>query len=133
MNITAKQYAQSLYEVVKGKKDSQIKEAIKNFFRILVNNNDIFKIDKIVANFTEIWNREEGIVAAKIISARKFDNKIINSLNNYIIKLSKAKRTEIRQIVDKNILGGVIIRYEDKIIDGSLRTRLADLKNKMVK
>jgi len=133
MKISAKQYAQSLYEVVKDKKDSQIRKIIKNFSRILINNNDILKIDKITAEFARIWNRERGIVEAEIIGARKFDNKIIKLLNDYIIKLSGAKKIEIKQTVDKNILGGVIIRYEDRVIDGSLKTKLSELKNKMIK
>jgi len=133
MKISAKQYAQSLYEVVKDKKDSQIRKIIKNFSRILINNNDILKIDKITAEFVRIWNRERGIVEAEIIGARKFDNKIIKLLNDYIIKLSGAKKIEIKQTVDKNILGGVIIRYEDRVIDGSLKTKLSELKNKMIK
>ena len=35
--------------------------------------------------------------------------------------------------IDKNILGGVIIRYGDKVVDGSLKTQLEDLKEKLIK
>ena len=133
MKITAKQYAESLYEAVKEKKDSQIKDAIKNFFNILIQNNDIVKTEDIVKEFEKIWNIEEGIIEAEVISAKELDNKIIKLLNNYIAELSGAEKVNLKQKINKNILGGVIIKFEDKILDGSLRARLNKLRVKMTK
>ena len=133
MKITAKQYAESLYEAVKEKKDSQIKDAIKNFFNILIQNNDIVKAEEIVKEFEKIWNIEEEIIEAEVVSAKELDNSIVKLLNNYITELSGAGKVILNQKVNKDILGGVIIKFEDKILDGSLRMRLRKLKKEMVK
>ncbi|MCG2690591.1 ATP synthase F1 subunit delta [Candidatus Parcubacteria bacterium] len=133
MKITPKQYAESLYQSVINKKDSRIKGILDNFVKLLIDNNDISKIDKIIGQFKKIWNREEGIVEAEAVSARELDKKIVKLLNGYIVQLSGARKVLLKQKVDKNILGGVIIKYEDKILDGSLKMKLNELRSKMIK
>jgi len=133
MKITAKQYALSLHQSISGKNEKEASNTIDNFVNVVIENNDISKINKIIEQFEIIWNKEEGIVEAEVISARKLDNKIIKLLNGYIAKLSGAKEVAIQEQVDKNILGGVIIKYGDKILDGSLRTRLGELRSEMAK
>jgi len=54
-------------------------------------------------------------------------------LKNYITGLSGAKEVLVSEKTDKNILGGVIIKYGDKVLDGSLKTSLEELKEKMIK
>lgn len=133
MKISAKQYGEALYQAVKEKKDSDVKDAINNFFSILIQNNDMAKAEETVVEFEKIWNEQEEIIEAKIISARELDNKIVKLLNGYIVELSGAKKVSLNQEVNKNILGGVIIKYEDRVLDGSLRMRLGELKAEMVK
>lgn len=130
MKITSRQYAELLYEITDKK---EVGEAIESFASFLANNNDIFKIDRIVKNFQEIWNEKKGIVESVIESSCKLDDSTVEMLNEYILKLSKAKKVIIKEKTDKNLLGGVVIRYKDKILDGSLRTRLKELNNKMTK
>ena len=133
MKITAKQYAESLYEAVQDKNNSQIKNSINTFFNILIQNNDLAKAEAIVKEFEKIWNIEQGIIEAKVVSAKELDNKIIKLLNNYITKLSGAEKVILNQKINKDILGGVVIKFEDKILDGSLRARLSELKSEMIK
>lgn len=133
MKITTKQYTESLYQTIQDKKDGEVVAVIENFVKVLQSNNDINKLKQITKQFCEIWNKEEGIIEAEIISAKNLDNEIIGLLNNYIAKLSGAKKVLVKQKVDKNILGGVIIKYKDKILDGSLRMKLSELKADMIR
>ncbi|MFH1822227.1 MAG: ATP synthase F1 subunit delta [Patescibacteria group bacterium] len=133
MKITPKQYAGSLYDLTVGKNDSQLKDVIKSFINVLLENNDFGKAKKIIEEFEKIWNKEEKTVEAEVTSAKELDNELIKLLKNYIINLFNAKRVNLNNKIDKNILGGVIIKYEDKVIDGSLKTKLRELKNKMQK
>jgi len=133
MKINAKQYARSLYEAVQNKSDSQIKDVLKSFVKVLINNNDISKADKIIAEFSKIWNKKQGVVEAEVISAKELDNPIIRLMSDYIVKLLKAKEVIINKKIDKNLLGGVVIKYGDKILDNSMRIRLCELKNRMIK
>ena len=133
MRITPRQYAQTLYEITKNEKGSQVKVDIKKFVEVLVKNNNLKLGEKIIDEFVKIRNKGEGIVEAEITSARKLDDSVIKLLNSYIAKLSGAKVVVLEKNLDKDILGGVVIKYGDKILDGSMKTRLSDLKSEMVR
>ena len=47
--------------------------------------------------------------------------------------LSKAtgKQVEVKVVVDPNVLGGIVARIGDTVIDGSIRRRLAQLKERI--
>lgn len=133
MKITSKQYAISLYEAILDKKDSEIKGAIKNFVKIVIDNNDTCKSDLVISEFSKIWNRENGIIEANILSTNKLDKEIVEVLSDYIKDISKSKNVTITEKIDKKLIGGVVIKYGDKILDGSIKTRLNSLKNNMIK
>lgn len=133
MRVSPRQYAQSLYEITRKKKSSQVKADIKKFVEVLVKNNDLKLGEKIADEFVKIKNRREGIVEAEIITVRKPDNPTVKLLNSYIAKLSGAKKVVLEKSLDKDLLGGVVIKYGDKILDGSMKTRLSELRNRMTR
>ncbi len=133
MKITSRQYAQALYDLTKDKQLAEIKQITKRFVELLINNRDLSKAKEISNRFQKIWLREENIVEANIVSARKLDKDVIKSVSDYIKKTTKAKELIIKEDIDKNILGGVIIKYQDKIMDGSIKTKLIELKKEIIK
>ena len=133
MKIKVKQLALSLYESIDGKTSGQAKVVIEKFVELLAEKNMLNKADKISAEFIKIWNEKYGIVEASATSANGLDKASIKLLENYIAELSGAKEVVLNEKIDKNILGGVIIRYGDRVVDGSLKTQLVDLKDKLIK
>jgi len=133
MKITVKQLALSLYEVVDGKTSVQVKAVIEKFVEFLAGKNMLAKADKIAAQFVKIWNEKHGIIKAEVATANSLDKASLKLLEDYITKLSGAKEILISEKIDKNIFGGIIIKYGDRVVDGSLRTTLEELKNKMIK
>lgn len=133
MKITAKQFALSFYESLEGKTAEQAKAVIKKFVEFLAGKNMLEQADKIEAEFLKIWNEKNGIIEALLISANELDKANIKLLKNYIAVLAGAKTVSLKEKIDKSILGGVVIRYGDKVIDGSLKTTLNNLKEKLIK
>ncbi|MBI4811838.1 ATP synthase F1 subunit delta [Candidatus Falkowbacteria bacterium] len=133
MKITFKQYAQVLYEIMADKDTGEIKDDVKKFIESLAKNEQLKKAHKIMIEFVKIWNKEKGIVEAEAISARELDKDIVKLLNNYIVKLSGAKEVLISEKINKDILGGVVIKYGDRVVDGSLKSRVIEFKNSLVK
>ncbi|MEK7203453.1 MAG: ATP synthase F1 subunit delta [Patescibacteria group bacterium] len=132
MKITAKQYARYLYQATNNKEKEQLKEIIKNFVKILKDNNELTKINQIVEQFIEIWHFEKKIILAEIVSAKKIGMNTEKLLKNYIKEINKASEVIIEKKIDKSLLGGVVIKYNDKILDGSLKNSLKELKNKLI-
>jgi len=135
MKITAKQYGQYLYQITSDKSfdQSKLKDIIEKFVITLKNNNDLIKANSIVEQFVKIWNFENKIVEAEIISAKKIDIKIEQLLIDYIKEISKSDEIIIKKEIDQNLLGGVVVKYRDKVLDGSVKATLDELKNKLIK
>lgn len=133
MKITAKQLALSLYESLDGKTPGQVKQVIEEFVKLLAETNQLSAVDKIVAEFIKIWHLKHGIVEAQATSSNGLNKIEIKLLKDYVANLSGAKEVSLSQQIDKNILGGVVIRYGDRVLDGSLKTQLTELKEKLIK
>ena len=130
MRITAKQYARSLYESVSEKKSG---EAVANFLKLLIRNNDLKLADKIIAEFTRIWNEREGLIIAEVVSARELDKESDAAIRNFLKAERSAKAVELKKSVDGKLLAGFILKFGDQVIDGSLKKKIAQLKEEMIK
>ena len=131
MKISARQYAASLYDSVAGKSEKEAKEACQKFVAILGRNRELNKEDAIVAAFVEIWNREHGEVAATLASARELGPTARETVVDYLKAKTDAKKIILEENVDKDLIGGFVLRYGSKVLDGSLKSSLNDLKNKI--
>ena len=131
MKISAKQYAQCLYELVSTETETKIKEILPKFVLLLERHRALNLAPAVIFAFTEIWNKEHGEVVAELISARELKTEAKDIVIDYLKVKSGAKEVILEEMVDKNILGGFILKYNNKIIDGSLRSSLMELKNQM--
>ncbi|MBU1160628.1 ATP synthase F1 subunit delta [Patescibacteria group bacterium] len=124
MKPTSKQYAQALFETIKDADTMHVQGKIKQFVKILIKHHQTSMLKEIISYFNALWNKDKKIIKAEIISARKFNETIIKLLSCYIIKLSQVSDVFISESIDKNLLGGFVIKYGDKILDASLRKQL---------
>jgi F-type H+-transporting ATPase subunit delta len=131
MKISSRQYAQSLYEVTKGKSNSEIKSVLHNFVTILGNSRALNKTAEIIADFQKIWNEENGELAASLTSAHELSPTTVDLIVDYLKTKTGTKKVSLTEQIDKDLIGGFVLRYDDQIIDGSLKNNLADLKNKI--
>jgi F-type H+-transporting ATPase subunit delta len=100
----------------------------RNFVRILVENQRLLLLPDILALFESLRAEAEKIVNVEVDSAFELSasqqQQIINSL-----KARLGREIKLVCKVNKELLGGVVIRAGDKVIDGSARTRLGELAN----
>jgi len=116
-------YAKILVEAVKGLKPGEMKEVVKNFVAFLVKEHKIKRADQIIKEFEKGAKLSEGIQEAEIILAKKVDEKIIDKIRSVV-----SYKIEEKVNIDEEILGGFILKTDDKIIDASLKTQLQKLK-----
>jgi len=133
MKVSTKKYAEILYALIKNKKEAEIKPVVKDFAEFLVANKDTGKLGLIMEKFSSLWNTNQSITEAELLSARKLDEEIVANLKKYLAGITGVKQVIFKEKIDKTILGGVVISYRDKVIDGSLRTKIKQLRDNMVK
>lgn len=128
-----KQYSQLLFELTAGKKQAEAKKIIGEFVKFLVDKNLLHLQAGILGDFEEIWNKENDVLSAEVVSAYPLDKKMVEEIKSYLLQKVKFTPSEIvlKQVVDKKLLGGFIIRFEDKVFDASLKSRVSNLKEKI--
>ena len=129
MKIKTEQYAQALIESLSGLSPEKQKSVISNFAQVLFRNNDGHLLGRVIDSFSKIWNEQNSIVVAEIKSAHKIDENTEKVLIKRIKEAAKASEAEIKKTIEIKILGGVVIKYGDKIFDASLRSRLNSLRD----
>lgn len=106
---------------------SKVKKKNLEILFYILKKNRIEAIREIVAEFLKIHYRKNKILDVKAIFTRELTKEQKEKL---ITVLSQKTRKEINLevVVDKNILGGGILKIGDKIIDGSIRKDLESWK-----
>lgn len=132
MKITSTQYALSLYEVTKDKSFQEVDRIVFNLARILCKRSQLKTAPSIIRKFRDIYNRENKIIEAEIISREKLDDRLSHQIIDYIGKKYGVERVSLNNKIDEKIKGGIIIKVGDEIIDASITRKLKDLKSKLI-
>lgn len=129
MKLTTKNYAQALYDAMTETAGKDHDKVLDNFVKILAENGDLGKFEEIEKEFKAIEREAKGIKEVNVTFAHDLENnsKIMDELNKVV-----EGKVEFKTLVGKDIIGGVVVRVEDTLIDGSVKTQLENL-NKSLK
>ncbi|MCZ6804706.1 MAG: F0F1 ATP synthase subunit delta [Proteobacteria bacterium] len=100
----------------------------KNFVRVLIDAERIGLAADVFSIYEQKRIAAEGISEVNVISAYPLDDAQISVISESISKRI-GKKVDINTEEDKDLIGGVIIRAGDAVIDASLRGRLKELNN----
>lgn len=131
MKISVLQYAVSLYESVIDKTESEAQDILKNFVALLGRQHDLNKEAEIIKAFSDLWSSKNGEVNASLVSAHPVTDSTRTLIVNYLKDKSGAQQVILDEMEDKNLLGGFILKYNNKVLDGSLKSGLESLKTKL--
>ncbi len=130
MKLTAHQYAKTLYESLQDTRAEDHDKVLGNFVQALALNNDTGMFEEISLEFEKIEKGEKGIKIAEVTSAKPLDKRSEKEIVEHLNKMVNAE-VELKKKVDEKILGGVIIKMDDTLIDASVKKSLEDLKGKL--
>ena len=124
MKVSAKQYAIALYELLTDKNESEISGVVKKFVDYVKKAGDAKNIQDIMKQFVKIYNENNNIVTAQVITAHELGREQQDKVNKFIASHYGAKKVELENIIDKKIKGGIIVKVDDEVLDGSVLSRL---------
>ncbi len=129
MKLTPAQYAQALFEAVADTAPKDHDKVLDNFVKVLSQNGDLGKFEDINSEFKKLQLSAQGIKEAEITVAKdiEFSSALIKQLNQVV-----GEKLEITKNVDESIVGGVVVRVDDTLIDASVKGQLDSL-NKSLK
>lgn len=104
-----------------------------NFLRVLLRNNRLTEIDAINEKFDSVIAERKGEISASVLSSRELSEAEKAELKANLAKLTGGKEIKLEYKIDESIIGGAITRVGSTVYDGSVKTQLELLKDKMIK
>ncbi|MCE3254949.1 MAG: atpH [Rickettsiaceae bacterium] len=106
-------------------------EKVISFLETIASSRRINEINAIEQNFAQLAKAEKKILEVEVFSAANLDSQNLQNLRAALEKKYAGKKIEIKQLIKKDILGGVQIKIGSTLFDASLKTQLQSLKNQL--
>lgn len=107
-----------------------VPDPARNLARLLVERGRAAVLPKLLEEFDRLSDRASGRLRAEVVTAVPVDDTLEQQINKALAeRLGAPVQTTVRQ--DPAILGGLVIRIGDRVIDGSIRTRLQQLRTSL--
>ncbi|MFO7790661.1 MAG: ATP synthase F1 subunit delta [Bacteroidota bacterium] len=103
-----------------------------DFIKLIIKNDREIHIPAICRHVEKLYKTSKNIHSLKLYTARNLDNKMKNKINNSVKKALEADKIEMDETIDKNIIGGFILKTEEFMYDASLKNQLARIKNNLI-
>jgi F-type H+-transporting ATPase subunit delta len=107
-----------------------ISDENENFLKLLIDNNRLNLLTPIAKLFEAYKAEDEGYIDVEVISAYSLSKEAKHDLATTLEK-TLGKKIHMNVTVDKSLIGGVLVRAGDKVIDGSIRGRLQQLAKRL--
>lgn len=114
-------------DVLAGLFKGKISDTLLNFTLVLNDESRLNILNEIISSYENDINKKNNTLKAEVTSAIELNDELKNSL---IEKLQNktGKKIIARYAVDKGILGGIIVKINDTVIDLSIKKKLENLK-----
>lgn len=102
---------------------------VRNLVSLMTGNGDIERFDEMCRAFDRLLDEHRRIGRAEVITAVPLDDARRDQIKERLTDITGYDRVEMTEVVDSSILGGVIARVGDRLIDGSARSRLRSMRD----
>lgn len=103
---------------------------VRNVVGLMASKRRLFALPQMIAQFRAMLAEHRGEVTAEVTSAQPLSDTQRNALAEKL-KGSLGRDINLNVKVDKDIIGGLVVRVGSRMIDSSIRSRLARLQNAM--
>jgi F-type H+-transporting ATPase subunit delta len=103
---------------------------VRNFLFVVVDHQHTHVLPEMIAAFQDVIRERQGITEAQISSAVELNAAQKKEMSSTLERLT-GKRVEAKFSLEPELLGGAVVRVGDTVYDGSLRSRLNELRARL--
>jgi F-type H+-transporting ATPase subunit delta len=107
-------------------------ETIVNFLELLIEKHRMPVLFRIRRVYDTLWERENKVLPVEITSAVELDEQTVKGIGERIGERT-GQHVELTARVEPDILGGVVLRVGNQILDASIRNRLERLRRQVAR
>ena len=105
---------------------------ILNFLKLLIEKHRMPVLFRIRADYDALWEEENKLLPVQITSAVELDSATVKQLGDRIAEQTDRK-VDVSANVDPDILGGIVVRVGNSVLDASVRNRLEQLRRQVAR
>ena len=103
-----------------------------NFLKLLIEKHRMPAVFRVRRTFDELWREENKLLPVEITSAVELDKQTVKQIGERIGEQTDQK-IDLSARVEPDILGGIVVRVGNSIIDASIRARLEQLRKQVAR
>ena len=106
--------------------------AFENFLKLLIENHRMPVLFRVRRDFEALWREENKLLPVQITSAVELDKGTVKQIGDQIASQT-GRKIEIAAEVEPEILGGIVVRVGNSVLDASVRNRLEQLRKQVAR
>jgi F-type H+-transporting ATPase subunit delta len=103
-----------------------------NFLELLLENHRMPALFRIRREYDRLWEEHNRLLPVAITSAVDLDEQTVKHIGDRIAEQT-GRRIELSSTVEPDILGGIVVRVGNQVLDASIRNRLETLRKQVVR
>ncbi len=111
---------------------SDADERVVNFLKLLAERHRMPVLPRIRRAFEQLWAKENRLLPVTVTSAVELDEGLVQDIGKRIEEQTD-RRVELSSKVDPDLLGGLVVRVGNMVLDASVRNRLEQLRKQVAK
>ncbi len=107
-------------------------EVVVNFLQLLIEKHRVPAIFRIRRELDRLWREENKLLPVQVTSAIELDDSLVKNLGETIGEKT-GRKVDLTAIVEPDILGGIVLRVGNSILDASIANRLEVLRKQVAR
>ena len=123
---------QEKVEIMKGAFAGRISKEMTGFLELILVKERYGQLQEVFRYFTEKVKEEKKIGTAYVTTPMELSESRKADIQAKLLGTTPYLTMEMHYAVDPSLIGGMVIRIKDRVLDSSIRTKLADMKRELL-
>jgi len=106
--------------------------AVVNFLKLLIENHRMPVIFRVRRAYEDLWEEENKLLPVQVTSAVELDQVTVKQIGDRIAEQT-GRKVDLSAEVEPDILGGIVVRVGNSVLDASVRNRLEQLRKQVAR
>jgi F-type H+-transporting ATPase subunit delta len=107
-------------------------DVLVNFLKLLIENHRMPVVFRVRRAYDAMWEEENRLLPVSVTSAIELDEQTVREIGDKIADQT-GRKVELSANVDADILGGIVVRVGNAVLDASVRNRLEQLRKQVAR
>jgi ATP synthase F1 delta subunit len=105
---------------------------VLNFLKLLIENHRMPVLFRVRDEFEQLWEQENKLLPVQVTSAIELDKATVKQIGDKIAEQT-GRKVDLSAEVEPDILGGIVVRVGNSVLDASIRNRLEQLRKQVAR